>query len=66
MEYVEVYLAVSIHALMDYVDRFLKDDNEIMACRYVNNAIKHVSDYDTHKENKGGIVSLISFPLLCE
>ena len=66
MEYVEAYLAVTIHALMDYADRFLLDNDEIMACRYVNNTIKHVSGYVTHKEVTGGLTFPISFPFECE
>lgn len=66
MEYVEAYLVSTIHTLIDYADRFLKDDDEIMACRYVNNTIKHVAGYVTHKEVKGGLTFPISFPLECE
>lgn len=66
MEYVEAYLVATIHALMDYADRFLLDDDEIMACRYVNNTIKHVAGYVTHKEVTGGVTFPITFPLACE
>lgn len=66
IEFVEAYLVASIHALMDYADRFLKDDDEIMACRYVNNTAKHVDGYVTHKEVAGGFTFPVSFPLECE
>lgn len=66
LEYVEAYLVATIHALMDYADRFLKDDDEIMACRYVNNTIKHVAGYVTHKEVTGGLTFPISFPIELE
>ena len=32
-----------------------------MACRYINNTIKHVTGYVTHKEVVGGFVFPISF-----
>lgn len=63
---VEAYSVASVHALMDYADRFLKDDDSILACRYVNNTIKHAGGFVTHKEIIGGLTFPISFPLEIE
>ncbi len=62
----EAYLAATMHALMDYAERYLKDDDIILACKYVNNTIKHVHGFITHKEITGGFTFPISFPFGCE
>ena len=59
---VEAYLVASIHALMDYADRFLENDERILACRYVNNTIKHAGGFVTHKEITGGLTFPMFFP----
>lgn len=58
---VEAYLVAFIHALMDYADRFLEDDSSILACRYVNNTIKHAGGFVTHKEIIGGFTFSMFF-----
>lgn len=63
---IEAYLVATIHALMDYADRFLQDDESILACRYVNNTIKHADGFVTHKEVTGGFSFPITFPLEIE
>lgn len=55
--YVDAYLAASIHAAMDYIERFNKiklSKNIISACRYANNTLKHNPRLITHRKSTGG------------
>ena len=55
--YVDAYLAASIHAAMDYIERFNKINlpkNIISACRYANNTLKHNPRLVTHRKATGG------------
>ncbi len=63
LKYINAYLAASIHALIDYTERFMKDDDYIMAFKYVNNTIKHVNGFITHSEVAGGVSFPVEFPL---
>ena len=65
LEEIEAYLVATIHALMDYADRFFKDDDVILACRYVNNTMKHARGFVTYKEMTGGLSFPYSFPFEC-
>ena len=49
LEYIEAYLAATIHTLMDYAERYLCEDSVIIACKYVNNIVKHVTGFVTFK-----------------
>ena len=57
LKYVNAYSAATIHAMLDYVDRYIKDDESVLAFKYVNNSIKHVKGFVTHS-TLGGIVVL--------
>ena len=55
--YIDAYLAASIHAAMDYIERFNKiklSKNIISACRYANNTLKHNPRLVTHRKATGG------------
>ena len=55
--YVDAYLAASIHAAMDYIERFNQiklDPDIISACRYANNTLKHNPRLITHRKASGG------------
>ena len=55
--YIDAYLAASIHAAMDYIERFNKiklSKNIISACRYANNTLKHNPRLITHRKAAGG------------
>lgn len=66
-KYIDAYLAATIHALIDYADKYLdKDDEKIQACRYANNSLKHHSSLITHKEITGGFSFPVEFPLYSE
>lgn len=67
LQYVDAYLSATIHTLMDYADKYLdKDSDLVMACRYACNTLKHNSALITHREIRGGISFPISFPLCFE
>lgn len=65
-QYIESYLASTIHSIMDYAERYLKEDDVINACRYVNNTIKHNLQLISHKEITGGLEFPMSFPICVE
>ncbi len=66
-KYVEAYLAATIHALMDYADKYLDSKSEIiLACKYANNTLKHNELLITHEEIIGGFSFPISFPIKME
>lgn len=57
LTYVDAYLAASIHAAMDYIERFKKiklSKKVISACRYANNTLKHNPRLITHRKAIGG------------
>lgn len=67
LQYVDAYLSATIHTLMDYADKYMdKDDEQVMACRYACNTLKHNSSLVTHRKIRGGITFPISFPLRFE
>ena len=60
---VEAYLDAAIHAIVDYAERYLKYEGEIIACYYVNNTIKHIKGYTVPRTISGGLSFPTSFPL---
>ena len=62
LQFIEAYLAATIHAIIDYAERFLKEDEMIKACKYANNILKHNQQFNTHKKIIGGVTFPISFP----
>lgn len=59
-EKIDAYLAATIHALIDFYERYPQKDNEIInACKYANNTLKHNSSLISHKKISGGF----SFPM---
>ena len=62
----EAYLAATIHAIMDYAERFLENNEDVNSCRYVNNTLKHSEGYITHKQVTGGISFPVTFPFVSE
>lgn len=66
-KYVEAYLSATIHALVDYADKYLDPKSEIiLACKYVNNTLKHNDLLVTHKTVIGGFSFPMSFPMKIE
>lgn len=66
-QYIDAYLAASIHALIDYADKYLDThDERIKACKYANNTLKHNGSLVSHKEITGGFSFPISFPISFE
>lgn len=66
-KYIDAYLAASIHALIDYADRYLDaNDERIKACKYANNTLKHNDRFITHRKTKGGFSFPFSFPICIE
>lgn len=66
-EYIDAYLAASIHALIDYADKYLDvNDERIKACKYANNTLKHNDRLITHQKADGGFSFPISFPICFE
>lgn len=66
-KYIDAYLAATIHALMDYADTYLsRDDEQVQACQYANNTLKHNSSLITHKKITGGLTFPIYFPMKSE
>lgn len=66
-QFIDAYLSATIHALIDYADKYLDIRNEkIKACRYANNTLKHNESLISHKEITGGFSFPISFPLCIE
>ncbi len=65
-QYIEAYLAATIHSIMDYAERYMKNDAIVNACRYVNNTLKHNPQLITHKKITGGFEFAISFPICIE
>ena len=63
LKYVNAYLAATIHAMLDYIDRYIKDDESVLAFKYVNNSIKHVKGFVTHSTVSGGVSFPIEFPI---
>lgn len=67
MQYIDAYLAATIHALVDYADKYLdKDDEKIQACRYANNTLKHNGELISHKKSTGGFSFPFSSPFVME
>lgn len=63
-EKIDAYLAATIHALIDFSDRFWGDNEEIIkAFKYANNTLKHNCSLVSHKEVMGGLCFPICFPL---
>lgn len=61
---IDAYLAATIHAIIDYSERFWGDDTEIIkACKYANNTQKHNLLLISHKRTTGGVHFPIHFPL---
>ena len=66
-KYIDAYLAASIHALIDYADKYLDvNDERIKACKYANNTLKHNDRLITHQKAEGGFSFPISFPICFE
>lgn len=65
-QYIEAYLAATIHSIMDYAERYMENDDIVNACRYVNNILKHNPNFVTHKKITGGMEFPISFPICIE
>lgn len=64
---IESYLDATIHAVVDYSERYLDyEDNTVKACNYVNNNIKHVLGYASPREVAGGLAFPFSFPTYFE
>lgn len=61
-QYINAFLAATIHSFLDYADRYLnKEDEKIQACRYVNNTLKHNISLVTHCKTVGGFTFPINF-----
>ncbi len=61
---IDAYLAATLHALIDFTDRFWGDDEEIIkAFKYANNALKHDCSLVSHKKITGGFSFPIHSPL---
>ena len=66
-EYIDAYLAASIHALIDYADKYLDvNDERIKACKYANNTLKHNGMLITHQKAEGGFSFPFSSPFCIE
>lgn len=67
--YVRAYLPALLNAVASYQDSILKkegisESEEILACKYVNNRLKHNPKFATFAhESRGGFSFPISFPL---
>lgn len=65
IEYINAFLTASIHSLIDYTDRYFdSEDAEIMACKYVNNTLKHNDVLVTHSKPVGGFTFPITYPIV--
>ncbi len=51
-------LILTIHLMMDYMERYFKEDDIVRAYKYVNNKLKHKGGRLVHSELRGGF----SFP----
>lgn len=64
---IDAYLAASLHALVNYSERYFDKSEEIFkACKYANNTQKHNLLLVTHKKVTGGFRFPISFPFVIE
>lgn len=69
VKYINAYLMAVLGAIAVYKDTVKKDvpeTDEIKACKYANNMLKHEPTIITHIEPEGGISFPISFPVAIE
>ncbi len=59
-------LILTIHLMMDYMERFFKEDDTVRAYKYVNNSLKHKGGAIIHSESRGGFSFPIEFPMEIE
>lgn len=66
VKYINAYLMAVLGAIAAYKDtvkKDIKETEEIKACKYANNMLKHNPIIITHIEHEGGITFPISFPI---
>ncbi len=63
MEYINAYLAATLNSIIEFTDRFMQEDEEILACKGANNALKHDVTLDTHTEPEYGFTLPAPFPI---
>lgn len=69
VKYINAYLSAVLGAIVSYKDTVLMNQNEtdeIKACKYANNMLKHDPTIITHIVPKGGIAFPVSFPVSIE
>ena len=67
IQYVNAYLLAVLAAIAAYKDTVLKDrpeTDEIKACKYANNMLKHDPTIISHIESDGGMTFPMHFPLV--
>ncbi len=64
VEKIDAYLTATIHAVIDYSERFWDGETEIIkAFKYANNVLKHNKMLISHRKTIGGVHFPIQFPL---
>lgn len=59
-------LTLTVHLMMDYMERYFKEDDIVRAFKYVNNSLKHKGGVIIHSELCGGFTFQIEFPMESE